>query len=114
MNASLPDAILKAMQSHRGRDRAIPRADLLFQLQARFMELQDRQLRECYAELPVCSSASAPHGLWLPESRQEIDSFMAEYRCHVAPEVVARRLAIFKRAYHEFYPEDDRQRGLFT
>ena len=113
MNASLPDAIMKAMQSHRGRDRAIPRADLLFQLQARFMDLQDSQLRECYAELPVCSSASAPHGLWLPESRLEIDAFIAEYRCHVAPEAVARRLAIFKRAYPGFFPEDERQMGLF-
>jgi hypothetical protein len=103
--------ILHLLSRHRGRANAITRDEFLFELQAVYPEITDRAMRDMYSELPVCSTASKPYGLWLPTTGAEIQDFLREYSAHVGPIRAAARRQIFMRAYPKLMP-DERQAEL--
>ena len=53
---------------HKGRGRSIKRSELLEQLRWKFPNLTDREMRQAYEGLAVCSS---PKGLYLLKTEDE-------------------------------------------
>lgn len=105
MNPS--NLILSTLRTfHRGKSRAITRADLGRYLDSVGYGLSDRDLREVYCALPVCT---CERGVFWPETRAELE----EYRAYLA----AKAIPLFSRwkMVAQAHPEliDQRQGDLF-
>jgi len=91
---------------HRGKSRAITRDALRDCLRQMGYKMSDRDLRECYAELPVCSCSA---GIFYPETAAELFEFKEYLR--------AKALSCFVRwnRVAQAHPEliDARQGELF-
>ena len=75
---SLSEFILHTLRAyHRGKAQAITRDDLRAYLAGIGYQLTDRDLREIYVELPICS---CERGLFWPETRTEIEECREYYR----------------------------------
>jgi hypothetical protein len=72
------DLILSTLRTfHRGKARAITREALRDYLRQVGHEMGDRDLRECYSTLPVCS---CPAGIFYPETTAELEECREYYR----------------------------------
>ena len=74
MSVFLRDQIMRIMQGHRGRENAMPRKVLLAELRLYRPSFTDRDCRELYSGLPLCS---CPEGLFLPQTVAEVQEFKA-------------------------------------
>lgn len=104
--------LLAFLSSHRGRANAIRRADVLYEMQYHDPSLTDRAFRALYQSLPICTTASVPRGMYLPETAEELDGFFAEYACHARPDKVNARRAVFMRERPDLRPDAARQMEL--
>jgi hypothetical protein len=102
--------LMRFMQSHRGKDRAIPRDGILFHLKLWEPSLDDRGLRKVYAALPLCSCKD---GLFLPSSAEEVEEFR-DYLSRGAggPIAAQRRCQIIWAYYPHLAPVRGEQRNL--
>jgi len=103
----LSESILAILRSyHRGKARAITRKALLTLCYEAGYQVNDRELRAIYAELPVCT---CDKGIFWPETTAELD----EYRRYLK----AKAIPLFERwnRVAAAHPEliDTRQKELF-
>jgi len=78
MTQSPSDLILHTLRTyHRGKARAITREALREYLREMGHEMSDRDLREVYAELPVCTCSA---GVFYPETAAELEECREYYR----------------------------------
>ena len=92
---------------HRGKRNAVPRERLLKDLAGIGYRVSDRDLREIYAELPVCTCSA---GIFYPETTAELEEYKAYLKAKAIPLFVRwQRVA-------QAHPEliDARQGELFT
>ncbi len=65
-------------ESYKGKDNAIKIRDLLISLNMtdgpEWWKYTDREMRQAYEDLPICGG---PRGLYLPETKDEIDEQIA-------------------------------------
>jgi hypothetical protein len=104
---------MEMMQAHKGRERAIPRERIFFELKIFSPDLTDRKFRDMYSRLPICSTSSMPYGLYLPETTEELEGFLREYSSHVGPIHAAKRRRLLFAAYPKLVPKNERQGDLF-
>ena len=109
MNAFLRNEIMRVMQGHKGRVDAMTRKDLMAHLQLFRPTLSDREMREIYSTLPLCSS---PEGLYLPTSTAEVLEFRDYLTKAWGPIVAHRRCATIYAYYPKLIPPAE-QLGLF-
>jgi hypothetical protein len=108
MNADfLKIRLMEILQRHRGRDKAIPREKLLFELQCFDSKLDDRRLRELYSALPVCT---CPDGMFLPKTSNEVQEFKAYLAKGWGPIVADRRVKVIF-AYYPSLATDTMKQG---
>ena len=98
MNTFLRDQIMRAMQGHKGRTNAMPRKVLLAELRLYRPSFTDRDCRELYAGLPICSCED---GLFLPQTVAEVQDFKAYITKAWGPIQAHRRCATI----FSFYPK---------
>ena len=63
---------MELMQVHKGREKAVPRERIFFELKIFSPDLTDRKFREMYCHLPV---ASCEEGLFIPATSAEVEEF---------------------------------------
>lgn len=97
----LREEIMRVMQAHRGRAHAIPRRDLWARLSLFKPDLTDRDMRELYSSLPICSCSE---GLFLPQSVAEVLEFRDYIRKAWGPIVAHRRCATIYAFYKHLIP----------
>jgi len=108
MNTYLRNEIMRIMQGHKGRINAMTRKDLMAHLQLFRPTLSDREMREIYSTLPLCSS---PEGLYLPTSTAEVLEFREYLKKAWGPIVAHRRVATILAFYPKLAPPAE-QLGL--
>lgn len=101
MNTFLRAQIMRVMQGHKGRINAMPRKVLLAELRLYRPALTDRDCRELYAGLPLCS---CPEGLFLPQTIAEVQDFKAYIMKAWGPIQAYRRVATILAFYPKFAP----------
>jgi hypothetical protein len=94
--AFLRTRLMEILQHHRGRDNAIVREKLLFELQSFDPSLDDRRFRDIYAGLPVCT---CPNGMFLPKDPEEVQEFRDYLTKGWGPIVASRRVKIILAYY---------------
>jgi hypothetical protein len=97
MSVFLRGQIMRVMQGHKGRANAMPRRDLLEHLRLYRIGLSDRECRELYSGLPICSCSE---GLFLPQTVAEVQDFKAYIAKAWGPIQAHRRCATI----FSFYP----------
>jgi len=110
MSVFLRNQVMRIMQGHRGRANAMPRKALLAELSLFRPRFTDRECRELYSTLPICSS---PEGLFLPTTAAEVLEFR-EYlsKGPGGPIVAHRRVATILAFYPKLDPSEWKQREL--
>lgn len=108
MNTYLRTEIMRVMQGHRGRDNAMSRKVLLAELRLYRPSLTDRDCRELYSGLPLCSCSE---GVFLPQTVAEVLEFKAYLNKAWGPIVAHRRCATIYAFYPKFIPPAE-QLGL--
>ena len=98
MSIFFRDQIMRAMQGHRGRANAMPRKVLLAELRLYRPSFTDRDCRELYAGLPICSCED---GLFLPTTVAGVQDFKAYITKAWGPIQAHRRCATI----FSFYPK---------
>ena len=110
MNAVfLRTRLMEILQRHRGRDNAVPREKLLFELQCFDPALEDRRFRDIYAGLPVCTS---PDGMFLPKTPEEVQEFKAYLTKGWGPILADRRVKIIMAYYPQLAVASMKQQDL--
>jgi len=102
--------LMEILQHHRGRDRAIPRLQLLFELQSFAPELDEKRFKEIYTALPVCA---CPKGMFLPKTAEDVQEFKAYLTYERGPVVAAERVKVVYSYYPHLAPSTMKQEGLF-
>jgi hypothetical protein len=74
MSIFIRDQIMRIIQGCKGRANAMPRKVLLAELRLYRPTLTDRDCRELYSGLPICSCED---GLFLPQTVTEVQEFKA-------------------------------------
>ena len=110
MSDFLRNEIMRFLRDCRGRDKAIPRSELLCHLRRHRPYLSDREMRAIYSSLPI---ASSPEGLFIPKSSQEVLDFSAYIEKAHGPIWAARRREIIYSYYPELRPLAQVQKELF-
>jgi hypothetical protein len=87
----------------------MPRKTLLAELRLFRPKFTDRECRELYSGLPICSG---PDGLYLPTSAWEVLEFKAYLHKAWGPIVAYRRCATIYAYYPKFIPPAE-QLALF-
>ena len=87
---------MELMQVHKGRERAVPRERIFFELKIFAPDLTDRKFRDMYCHLPV---ASCDEGLFIPASAAEVEEFREYLKKKALP-----MLERYKRIL-AYYPE---------
>jgi hypothetical protein len=97
-------------QYARGRENAMPRDRVLGHLRTFIgsAHIGDRDFRELYAGLPVCSCEG---GLYVPKTAEDVDAFESYMRKKVVPHW--ERVKRVREAYPEFAPPRGEQMDLF-
>jgi len=90
-SAFLQTRLMEILQRHRGRDNAIARDKLLFELQCYDPKLDDRRFREIYAALPICTS---PDGMFIAKTPEEVQEFKDYLTKGWGPIIADRRVKI--------------------
>ncbi len=101
---------MRWLQHCRGREKALPRTELLHHLRLWRPKLDDRGLREIYSELPVCS---CPEGLFLPTNSAEVEQFREYITKAWGPVLAHRRCEIVFSFYPRLRPIAEVQGDLF-
>jgi len=107
LNTFIRDQVMRIMSGHRGRSNALSRRDLLAHLQLFRPTLSDREMRELYSGLPICSCAE---GLFLPDHQnipkgvQEVLEFKTYLTKQSGPIVAYRRCATIYAYYPKLVP----------
>ena len=85
---------MELMQVHKGRERAVPRERIFFELKIFAPDLTDRKFRDMYCHLPI---ASCEEGLFIPANAAEVGEFKEYLRKKAIPmlERYRRILAYF-------------------
>ena len=110
MNADfLRTKLMELLQRHRGRDNAVPREKLLFELQSYEPKLDDRRFRELYSSLPVCTSAD---GMFLAKTPEEVQEFKAYLTKGWGPILADRRIKIIMAYYPNLAVASMKQQNL--
>jgi len=107
MSVFLRDQIMRVMQGHKGRANAMPRKLLLAELRLYRPSLTDRDGRELYAGLPICSCEG---GLFLPQTAAEVQEFKAYITKAWGPIVAYRRVATILAFYPKLAPPAEQLR----
>lgn len=94
----------------RGREKAIPRAELAHHLRLWEPELPERTVRKIYAGLPVCS---CPEGLFIPRTAREVLDFKEYISKSHGPIHAARRVDVILSIYPNLRPTAETQGELF-
>ena len=102
--------VMEILQRHRGRDNAILRERLLFELQAFDPKLDDRAMRKLYSSLPV---AACPGGLFIPRSSSELADFREYMVRNYGHERAHARVKIILAYFPALAEADAKQPGLF-
>jgi len=110
MTDFLRQETMKFLQSCRGRDKAMPRTELLHHLKLWEPNLSDRRLRDIYAELPV---ATCPEGLFIPRTVREVQDFKDYIAKAHGPILAARRCNVIYSFYPHLRPVAEAQGDLF-
>lgn len=111
MSDFLSNKLMEMLQARaRGRENAVTRDELLYQLGLFRPNLGDRKFREMYAGLPVCSCVD---GLFIPVKPQEVLDFKAYLEKQVGPIIAARRVAIIYAFYPKLRPPTGEQLRMF-
>ena len=107
----LGKAIMRRLESHRGRARAIPRQVIEDEL-GPFVDYKDvdRAFRKAYSQLPICS---CPDGLFLPQTPAEVVEFKRYLTAKSGPFVAHERVMVIYQARPELVPECGIQGELF-
>ena len=108
-NVFLRDQVMRVMQGHRGRAAAMPRKVLLEELRLFRPKFTDRDCRELYSGLPLCSCED---GLFLPETVAEVQEFKAYITKAWGPIQAHRRYSTIISFYPQLAPPAE-QLGLF-
>jgi len=98
MNVFLRDHVMRVMQGHKGRANAMPREVLLAELRLFRPKFTDRECRELYSGLPICS---CPEGLFLPQTVAEVEEFKAYLTKGAGGPITAHRRCA---TIYAFYP----------
>lgn len=101
MSVFLRDQIMRVMQGHRGRVNAMPRKVLLAELRLYRPSFTDRDCRELYSGLPICSCEG---GLFLPTTVAEVLDFKAYITKAWGPIQAHRRCATIISFYPKLAP----------
>jgi len=101
MNTYLRNEIMRIMQGHKGRINAMPRKVLLAELRLYRPSFTDRDCRELYSGLPLCS---CPEGLFLPMTVAEVQEFKAYITKAWGPIQAHRRCATIISFYPKLAP----------
>ena len=109
MSVFLRDQIMRVMQGHRGRANAMPRKVLLAELRLYRPSFTDRDCRELYAGLPICSCED---GLFLPQTVAEVQDFKAYITKAWGPIQAHRRVGTILSFNPQLAPPAE-QMGLF-
>ena len=109
MNTYLRNEIMRIMQGHKGRVNAMPRKDLLAHLQLFRPKLNDREMRDIYSTLPICTCED---GLFLPTSPEEVREFREYIKKAWGPIVAHRRVATIVSIYPKLDPSEWKQEEL--
>jgi len=111
MNAFLSRKIMELLQARaRGEEHALPRGCVLAELRCFNPDLSDRDMRELYAALPICSCEK---GLFIPIRPGEVEAFKIYLDKKVGPKIAARRVAIIFSFYPKLRPAVEGQARLF-
>ena len=111
MNAFLSRKIMELLQARaRGEEHALPRGCILAELRCFNPDLSDRDMRELYAALPVCSCEK---GLFVPIRPGEVEAFGIYMTKKNGPIIAARRVAIIYAYYPKLRPVAENQTRLF-
>jgi len=108
MNTFLRDQIMRVMQGCKGRANAMPRKTLLAELRPYRPKFTDRDCRELYSGLPICS---CPEGLFLPQTVAEVQDFKAYITKAWGPIQAHRRVGTILSFYPKLAPPAE-QLGL--
>lgn len=110
MSDFLRSEAMRFLESCRGREKAMPRSELLHHLQLWEPKLCDRRMRDIYSELPVCSS---PEGLFIPRTTREVLDFKEYITKAHGPILAARRVNVIYSFYPNLRPVAEVQGSLF-
>ena len=84
--------IMELLSRHaRGRQNAMPRKELAGKLRRFAIDIADRQLRDIYSTLPICSCND---GIFIPRTPEEVQKYREYLRPHMSPEKVQARITI--------------------
>ena len=108
MNTFLRDQIMRVMQGCKGRANAMPRKTLLAELRLFRPTFTDRDCRELYSGLPICS---CPEGLFLPQTVAEVQEFKSYITKAWGPIQAHRRVGTILSFYPKLAPPAE-QLGL--
>jgi len=108
MNTFLRDQIMRVMQGCKGWANAMPRKVLLAELRLFRPTFTDRDCRELYSGLPICS---CPEGLFLPQTVAEVQDFKAYITKAWGPIQAHRRVGTILSFYPKLAPPAE-QLGL--
>jgi len=108
MNTFLRDQIMRVMQGCKGRANAMPRKTLLAELRLFRPKFTDRECREFYSGLPICSCED---GLFLPQTVVEVQEFKAYIAKAWGPIQAHRRVGTILSFYPKLAPPAE-QLGL--
>jgi len=111
MNAFLSRKIMELLQARaRGEEHALPRGCILAELRCFNPDLSDRDMRELYAALPICSCEK---GLFLAIRPGEVEAFKIYMTKKNGPIIAAKRVAIILAYYPKLRPATEGQMRLF-
>jgi len=99
---------MEIMQTHRGREMAVPRERIFLELKVFDPDLTDRKFRDMYCNLPICSCDA---GLFLPNKPEEVQEFKEYLRKKAIP--MLERYKRILAYYPELCPREDRQLEMF-
>jgi len=106
----LSEMILKKLQFHRGKERALARCDLLAYLrQIADPGLSDRWMRRAYENLPICACAD---GLFIPAEKGEVDEYERYLNKKLPPWKVREKINRLREAYPELWQTQQLELGI--
>lgn len=94
----------------KGKENAVPRDEVLKELQLFDPKLSDRKFRDLYSRLPICSCAA---GLFIPRDPGEAFEFFRYLEKQIGPIHATARYRILLSYYPELSRKVGEQRELF-
>ena len=106
----LKSQIMSYLHRHaKGKENAVPRDEILRELQLFDPKLSDRKFRDLYSRLPICSSAA---GLFIPRDSTEAFEFFRYLEKQIGPIHASSRYKILLAYYPELVRTNQKQLDL--